>query len=84
MGVDEQREEREVLASIYPDEITGRFILQRNLIIQVAKLLVQIYPTMNSGYRQYSIYPTRRTRSQNLVRTFFLKWMIYIYSPNVR
>lgn len=34
MGLDEQKEEREVLDSIFPDEITGRFMLSLSCLLQ--------------------------------------------------
>ena len=33
MGVEEQREEREVLESIFPDEITGKLLPERQAFI---------------------------------------------------
>jgi hypothetical protein len=56
MGREDQTEEREVLDSIFPDEITGRFEMVIQKTSTKETLLTchptcQIYPTFRTGYR---------------------------------
>ena len=63
MGTDEQKEEREVLDSIFPDEITGLYCSKASVIPPDTR---HIFPTPPIEYPSRSIFPSPRKKMSSL------------------
>ena len=55
MGIDEQKEEREVLDSIFPEEITGQLPA---IALLITTDICQTFPTQPTEYPSISMFPT--------------------------
>jgi hypothetical protein len=69
MGREDQIEEREVLDSIFPDEITGKLFCQRRgpfwLFLLIVKFDMQTYPKLHTEYPLHSTPLNMAKRKQN-------------------
>lgn len=68
MGKEEQLEEREVLDSIFPEEVQGERL---ESLLRTQTHIMQIWQMENSGYRYFSTLQMIQATSQNHLHYFF-------------